>query len=622
MTHQKQSLIRIFGLNHNSIPTVLGLTIALLLMVTGTQSAQAQSTSQAIPIHNVSHSQHEHATSHSGSAQPGTLLFSDLGPPGDLYGDNAYFVFGSGAKGVSLIAANSFTITGTGSFDISELDLGLVYYMGTNSFLVNIYNDNGGVPGIPVANACFPSVSGVSDGSLLNITGISGVSLAAGQQYYLVISPESLTSDTIGLWHFNNQGVNSIEYASWDGGASWDNLGSSPLGAIDLQGNSAPGYSVIYNFTNSKDGGGPGGSLAIDKAGNLYGTAATGGSGGHGTVFELIPTGSGWTQKTLYSFQGGTDGAFPSGRMIFGADGSLYGTTEVGGGSGCGGSGCGTVFNLKLGAMLGTWTETVLYRFGGTDGANPILGELTLDKSGNVYGTTYNGGASNNGVVYELMRSGGKWTESVLYNFTGGSDGGNPYAGVIFDKVGNLYGTTSVGGTGQGTVYELAPAGLGWSESVLYAFKPGPGGEFPFAGLVFDSAGNLYGATSFDIPFSGGTIFELSPSGSSWTYTVLYSLPLIGLGEGPFDSLIFDSAGNLYGTTYGDGSSLGQGNVFELSPAGGGVWNYTDFHDFTASCGDGGGPNAGVAIDAKGNLYGTTSGGGSNGYGVVFAVTP
>ncbi|MFZ0706264.1 MAG: choice-of-anchor tandem repeat GloVer-containing protein [Candidatus Korobacteraceae bacterium] len=549
-------------------------------------------------------------------------MFSDLGPPGDRYGDNAYFVFGSGAKGVSLIAANSFTISGTGAFDITELDLGLVYYMGVNSFLVSIYNDNNGLPGIQVANACFPAVSGVPDGNLLNITSISGVSLSAGQRYYLVISPETLTSDTIGLWHFNNQGANTTDYASFDGGASWYNDGPGPLGAMAIQGNAAPGFNVIYNFANSKDGSVPIGSLAIDKAGNLYGTAKTGGSTGNGTVFELTRTGSTWTQKTLYSFQGGADGAFPSGRMIFGSDGSLYGTTISGGGTGCGGTGCGTVFNLKLGAMLGTWNETVLYRFGGSDGANPTLGELTFDKSGNLYGTTNSGGASNSGAVYELKRAGSTWTQSVLYNFTGGSDGGSPDAGVIFDKAGNLYGTTIVGGTGHGTVYELMPSGSGWSESVLYAFKPGVGGVYPLAGLLFDSSGNLYGASSYGLGVNGGTVFELSPSGTSWTFTVLYTFPLVGTGEGPLDSLIFDSAGNLYGTTNGDGSAYGEGNVFELSPAGGGVWNYTDFHDFTHYCGDGGSPYAGLVIDAQGKLYGTTSNGGSNAYGAIFAITP
>jgi len=372
--------------------------------------------------------------------------------------------------------------------------------------------------------------------------------------------------------------------------------------------------SVLHTFTGAADGGDPSAGLTMDKAGNLYGTTFSGGAGG-GTVFKLAHWGSSWVLNNLYSFTGGDDGGNSQARLIFGADGSLYGTTSAGGYQGNG-----TVFNLRPQAVacksaICPWTETVLYRFqGGSDGISPAYGDLTFDQAGNLYGTTEAGGlqscSGTCGVVFKLTKSGNSWTESVLYSFTGGNDGGNPFSGVIFDSAGNLYGTAYYGGDiSAGTVYELSPSGSGWTEKTLTDFSGG--GGFPVGGLTFDSQGNLFGTG-----FTGGTAFELSPSNGNWTYSLLYTFNGF---DGPFGSPTFDAAGNFFGTN-ATGGAYDQGFVFKLTPSNGG-WNFTDLYDFTGG-NDGGFPVSNVILDAKGNLYGTTYLGGADGEGVVWEITP
>ena len=383
---------------------------------------------------------------------------------------------------------------------------------------------------------------------------------------------------------------------------------------------------VLYSFNNNgADGAGPAAGLIFDKNGNLYGTTSEGGTHGVGMVFELAPAqGGGWTEQVLYSFStNGPVGADPAAGLIFDAAGNLYGTTNRGGTHDFG-----TVFELTPNAGGGGWTETVLYHFSNyPDGAYPVAG-LIFDAAGNLYGTTGGGGTRDVGTVFELTpKAGGGWTETVLYNFsTKGPVGAYPYAGLIFDGAGNLYGTTSEGGTrGVGTVFELTPkAGGGWTEQVLYNFSTnGPVGAYPFAGLIFDAAGNLYGTTNRGGTHGYGTVFELTPTaGGGWTEAVLYSFSTNGpVGAYPDAGLIFDKNGNLYGTTY-EGGTDNSGTVFELTPKAGGGWTEKVLYSFHYNGPDGYHPWAGLVFDAAGNLYGTTSDGGTFGAGVVFEITP
>jgi len=378
----------------------------------------------------------------------------------------------------------------------------------------------------------------------------------------------------------------------------------------------AQNYSAIYTFTGGHDGANPEAGLSIDHGGNLYGTTLRGGAG-FGATFKLANKNSSWIFSPLYSFAGGSDGAGTYSRVVFGPDGSLYGVTYGTDG------GFGTVFRLQPAvtackSVLCPWAETVLYRFtGGSDGANPD-GDLTFDQEGNIYGVTLNGGGGY-GVVYELTRSNGGWTQSVLYTFEKqGAGGTRPTAGMIFDNAGNLYGTAAFGGAhGLGVVFQLTPSGSGWTENVLYTFQGGNDGGAPIGGLIFDSSGNLYGSTFQNGTGGGGTAFELTPQNGKWNFSLLYSFAGAS-GCGPQASLVFDQAGNLYGTTLCDGAN-GKGSVFKLTPSNG-TWTYTSLHDFAGS--EGSYPFSNLVFDASGNLYGTASQGGANGVGVVFQITP
>jgi uncharacterized repeat protein (TIGR03803 family) len=389
----------------------------------------------------------------------------------------------------------------------------------------------------------------------------------------------------------------------------------------------AQNFQVIYSFPGGTAGGNPDAGLTMDRGGNFYGTTGFGGSGGCdyecGTVFKLSNRGHGWVLNVLYSFEPNIN-SFPQSRAIIGPNGSLYSTTFFGGAIGYG-----TVFNLQppahaTASVLTPWTNTILHSFaGGSDGSNPISAVLIFDPAGNIYGTTPTGGAHDNGIVFELSPSNGGWTEKILYDFPGGASGINPTAGVILDSAGNLYGVTIQGGQDNcGTVYELSPNGDSWAETTLHTFVGGPGGCFPAGGLTFDGHGNLIGTTAGGGGLSGSTVFMLSPSGGSWNFSVLYSL---GNFDGPEAEMTFDSAGNLYGTTTG-GGAYRYGNVFRLSPSSGG-WSYTSLYDFTNGS-DGGNPHSNVLIDANGNLFGTTNGGAINGTGcpggcgTVWEITP
>jgi uncharacterized repeat protein (TIGR03803 family) len=404
---------------------------------------------------------------------------------------------------------------------------------------------------------------------------------------------------------------------------------------------------VLYSFcaaSNCPDGGQSWASLIFDSAGNLYGTTAVGGLSqcfaygfpGCGTVFELIPEADGkWTEKVLYKFcstAACADGANPYAGLIFDSVGNLYGTTGAGGRGGGG-----TVFELTPGAY-GKWTEKVLYNFCSTancaDGEIPYAG-LIFDSAGNLFGTTY-GGGSCCGTVFELIPGdAGKWTEKVLHRFTVDSrthDGVSPgFGGLIFDKAGNLYGTTSYGGRcvedyGCGTVFKLTRHAKGrWTEKVLYPFQAnGKDGHNPYYGLVFDAAGNLYGTTfqggrSSKCQEGCGTVFQLTPGTEGrWAEKVLYSFDGKD-GSGAIDNLVLDSKGNLYGNT-NTGGTYDRGTVFRLSPVGGGEWKE---HLYSFKPGeDGALPSGGLIFDSAGNLYGTTFAGGAHNGGMVYKFIP
>jgi uncharacterized repeat protein (TIGR03803 family) len=374
-------------------------------------------------------------------------------------------------------------------------------------------------------------------------------------------------------------------------------------------------FNVIYSFTGGSDGAYPHSGLTRDARGNLYGTDGWLGDS-YGTVYQLIHNASGWHFNALYAFSGP-----PGTRVVFGPGGSLYGASFDGG------NGYGTVFSIipPPDVRENHWIGSVLYSFTYSDGAYPT-GPPVFDQAGNIYGGTQRGGSYGSGAVYKLTRSGNTWNESVLYSFTGGDDGLNPVA-VTF-QAGDLYGTTNRAGTyGDGTVFQLTPSGSGWTENTLYAFPGGSGGGFPASGVIFDSAGNMYGSSASDGSYGSygpGSVWEVMPSGGSWTFSTLYnfSAPGCGSSNGPTNApLTMDQAGNLYGTTVADGAYCA-GTVFKLSPpSGGGQWTYTYLHDFTAGS-DGGYPWSNVIIGPNGNLYGTATSGGANGYGVVWEITP
>jgi uncharacterized repeat protein (TIGR03803 family) len=378
-----------------------------------------------------------------------------------------------------------------------------------------------------------------------------------------------------------------------------------------------PTYSVLHAFGSGNDGGGLWDSVVFDKQGNLYGTTSAGGDNDYGTVFELSPGSNGeWAETILQCFKNGDPyGSEPMGGVIVGPGADLYGTTQDGG------SGHhGTVYELSLG--LGGWTEAVLYNF---------CSGVILGKTGNLYGTAHN--------VYELSPTSVGWVENVLHNFTGANgDGYFPQAGPIMDEAGNIYGTTFYGGGGGcgggcGTVYELqagdpavwAPGVAAWKERVLHRFGETPGdGAFPGVGqLAIDRFGDLYGTTDVGGNPGYGTVFKLtnvpSATGGAWAEAVLHNFTPGGLGYEPSGGVIIDSAGNLYGTTINGGSALcGCGVVYKLSPQPDGRWQYAVLHIFEGT--DGAQPDANLTIGPDGNLYGTASGGGTYGGGVVFQI--
>jgi len=337
-------------------------------------------------------------------------------------------------------------------------------------------------------------------------------------------------------------------------------------------GQSAWKITPLYYFSNNSDGGYPVGNLVFDAAGNLYGTTRYGGQDFVGVVFELSPPAAGqtgWTLTTLHSFAtDGVDGNSPFGALVFDHAGNLYGTGSEGGKYNGG-----VVFELSPPAAGQTgWTETILHAFkGGTDGAEPEAGVI-FDGAGRLYGTTYEGGTGDNGTAFRLTPPAAgqtAWTETVIHRFDGAT-GASPEAGLVLDAAGNLYGTNSAGGAfNHGTVFKLVaqPTGnSGWAQTVLHNFN-GTNGSTPYAGVIFDTAGNLYGEAGAGGASNDGVVFKLAaPAAGSTTWTSSILRTLTGPnGSSPGGGLIFDAAGNLYGASqYGGAYNFGA--VFKLSP--------------------------------------------------------
>jgi uncharacterized repeat protein (TIGR03803 family) len=334
---------------------------------------------------------------------------------------------------------------------------------------------------------------------------------------------------------------------------------------------------VLYSFTGGSDGKNPYGGVTLDSKGALYGTTVSGGSGGVcsgdgcGVVFQLSKSGKRWVETVMYNFTGDKDGFGPGGTVVFYGAGNLYGTTPDGGNlQKCNGLGCGVVYRISP-VRGGGWKQTVLHTFtGGADGAVGSLGPLLADKTGDVFGVAEIGGdpSCQCGTVFELTHENGKWKFMTLDAFKGTPQSGFPYGGVIADSKGNLYGTTYYGGAnGLGSVFKLTKSAGKFTESVLYSFTGGPDGGSPTTTLMFDGKGNLYGTTSAGGDSNGdGVVFKLtSKSGGKWTESVAHQFGKRGDGANPYYGLVRDKAGVLFGTTAIGGGS-GQGIVFQITP--------------------------------------------------------
>ncbi len=516
---------------------------------------------------------------------------------------------------------------------------GVVYEVDTTGHETVLYSFTGGPDGGK------PSAGVIRDpeGNLYGTTGSGGVSDfgvvytldATGHETVL----HSFTGDTDGgspIAGVIRDSEGNLYGTTYAGGLS----GAGVVYKLDTGGDET----ILYSFAGGADGRNPNAGVIRDAAGNLYGTTWDGGLG-FGVVYSVNPAGD---EKVLYSFTGGADGGLlmagvtgdlsgnlygtassggvanegvvykvnaaghetvlygfpgpakgnlPYGGVIGDAAGNLYGTTDTGGSAGAG-----VVYKLDAAGQ-----ETVLYTFtGGADGRNPWSG-VVRDAAGNLYGTTLSGGASNAGVVYKVDPAG---QQTVLYSFTGGADGGYPFAGVILDAAGNLYGTTQQGGAGgYGVVYKLDTSG---HQTVLYTFMGGPDGYTP-NGVIRDAAGNLYGTTHWGGTGFVGVVYKLDPSGQQ---TVLYNFTGGADGGWPMAGVIRDPAGNLYGTTPGGGGTANAGVVYKLDTSA----QETVLYSFAGGA-DGAYPQTALILDSAGNLYGTTpQGGASQGWGVVYKV--
>jgi len=568
------------------------------------------------------------ATYNGGAANAGVVYKLDI-----TGHETVLYSFGGGADGAwpdgGVIRDSAGNLYGT-TLGGGSADLGTVYKVDTSGHESVLHSFAGGTDGVEPQFG----VTRDSAGNLYGATLFGGNDQSAGIVYKLDATGHetvlyTFTGGLDGLWPSDGVILDSAGnlYGTTSNGGSGE---SGVVYKVDTGGHET----VLYNFAVGA-GGFSGGSatLVFDSAGNLYGTTQFGDVANTGVVYELDAAGQ---ATVLYSFPGDAGGADPSATLAADSAGNLYGTAYSGGPANVG-----VVYKLDP-----KGNETVLHNFaGGNDGSGPYAG-VTRDTAGNIYGTTVYGGPANAGVVYKLDPAG---NETVLYNFTGGADGANPYAGVILDSEGNLYGTTYSGGPASaGVVYELDPAG---HETVLYSFTGGDDGAHPYAGVIRDSGGNLYGTAadggqsgagvvykldatghqtvllSFDItdgaaPYAGvirdsaGNFYGTTVTGGPWFLGEVYKLnsagqvTVLALLDDPTSGVIRDSAGNLYGTSK---LSSGAGLVYKVDASG----NYSVLYNFSGGT-DGNAPIGGLIRDAAGHLYGTTSYGGTNNSGVVF----
>ncbi len=466
--------------------------------------------------------------------------------------------------------------------------------------------------------------------------------LASGTYWVNLQNAVVNTGDPV-YWD-ENSGV-GCESSGCPSQASENSVGTIPSEAFTMLGSNgeAPCYEsrgnlqIIYDFTQQQGGASGPAGVTIDNAGNLYGTSG-GGDNSAGFAYKLTRF-AGWLLDPLFSFFGGYNGGPPFG-AILGPNGTLYGGAQ-GGIQNCGTNGsqyCGLVFNLTpqptacLTALC-SWIENVPYRFSGENDGSGVINVSAYDQEGNLYGTTYSGGTYDAGTVFELTPSGGGWTKTTLYSFTGGNDGSHPN-GVLVGNDGNLYGGTNNGGMyGLGVVFQLTPSGGQWTESVVHAFSGENGDGADPTYLVQDSAGNLYGIVSLS-PYAA--IFTLQKTSSGWVFSE-YPVER-GLGGNTLNNLTIDAAGNLYGTgTYFLGTGAGSigtmvhsgrrnrvpapmpyNYIFKAGYAGGN-WQYQDLVFLQNTYFQAGGS---LALDTSGNLYGTTSDCGTNGFGTVWQLSP
>jgi uncharacterized repeat protein (TIGR03803 family) len=373
-------------------------------------------------------------------------------------------------------------------------------------------------------------------------------------------------------------------------------------------------YKVLHAFTGGSDGGGLFGGVALDAKDNLNGVTRGGGTYGYGTVFRLSPGQSGrWIETVLHSFCSDfphcQDGDLPVAGLAIDNAGNLYGATTT------------TTFELSP-APFGPkgWSFKVIYEVGS-------LSNLTLDQAGNLYGTL-GPGKYGKGAATELSPGSKGWTEAYLYSFCpkfGCFDGDEPTSPLTWDASGNLYGATEGGGKGNlGVVFQLEHRSSGWKEHVLHNFPAfSTDGYDPDGGLTLDQKGNVYGTASQGGSKGNGTVFELTRgTAGRWKETILYDFPDASHNGGGADAgVVFDRAGNLYGTTPGGADPNCQcGVVFKMTPGANGKWTYSVLHRFIGT--DGFDPEASLTLDSKGNIYGTTVAGGAGGAGVVFEITP